>query len=294
MDAERQLRNLLDRPILTLGEVSLTIGTILLVAAIVVVTFWLSRRVRLAVEKGLQRRIKGDEQAISIYSRFAGALVTVIGLVVALHTTGLKLTGLFAASGILAVAVGFATQSLILNLVSGVVLRFEGAIKINDVLEVGGRMVKIQKMMMRAVVARDLDEQDVVIPNAELAQTSVTNYTLRDRRMRLRTIVGVTYSSDMKQVREVLERAVRDIPWRSHLYEPVVLMRQFGNSSVDWDVSVWIDDPWLAQRRRSDLNEVLWFALKEVEITIAFPQLDVHFDPDVSAALAGRPASERG
>ncbi len=288
MDPEKTLKSLLETSVVSLGGVSLTVGTLLLVAAIVIVTFWLARRVRLTVEKVLHSRITGDEQAINIYARAAGALITVVGLVVALHTTGLKLTGLFAASGILAVAVGFATQSLILNFVSGVVLRFEGAIKINDVLEVGGRMVKIQKMMMRAVVARDLDDQDVVIPNAELAQTSVTNYTLRDRRMRLRTLVGVTYSSDMKQVREVLVRTAHDISWRSHLHEPVVLMRQFGSSSVDWEVSVWIDDPWLAQRRRSDLNEAIWFGLKEAGIVIAFPQLDLHLDPDVAAALGRR------
>jgi len=64
-----------------------------------------------------------------------------------------------------------------------------------------------------------------------------------------------------------------------------VLLRRFGNSSVDFEVSVWIDDPWRAQRRMSDLNESLWRALKEAGITIAFPQLDVHFDPQVVRAL---------
>ncbi len=164
-----------------------------------------------------------------------------------------------------------------------------GAIKLGDVLQVDGRMVKIEKMMMRAMIARDLDEQDVVIPNSVLAQTTVTNYTLRDRKVRLRATVGVVYSSDMHLVRETLEAAAAAISWRSPDPEPVVLLRGFGDSSVDYEVSVWMNDPWMTQRRRSELNEALWWALRKAKVVIAFPQVDVHFDPSIAEALASRP-----
>lgn len=286
MNPREKLREFLDVPLFSLGDQPLDVGKVLLVLVIVVATFWIARRVRLGAARALRYRIKDDEQAVSIYSRLAGAIFTIVGLGFALQTTGLHLTALFAASGLVAVAVGFATQSLIQNFVSGIVLRFEGAIKLNDILEVGGRMVKIQKMMMRAVVARDLDDQDHVIPNAELAQTAVVNYTLRDPSLRLRTLVGVVYSSDMRRVREVLQQAAQDVPWRSKQRKPLVYLKGFGSSSVDYEISVWMNDPWQAQRRRSDLNEAIWFALADAGITIAFPQLDVHFDPKVTSALS--------
>jgi small-conductance mechanosensitive channel len=291
MDPREEVNEVLSTPLLETGDSIVTIGTALLVLAIVVVTFIASRLVRKGVEKALRNRLTVDEQAIIVYSRLISLVIIIIGLAWALHATGLDLTAFFAAGGITAVAIGFATQELIANFVSGFVLRLEGAIKLGDVLDVEGRMVKIEKMMMRAVVARDLDEQDIVIPNSVLAGTSVTNYTLRDQKYRLRAPVGVAYGSDMGRVREVLEEVAREIPWRSSAFPPVVLMRQFGSSSVDFEVSVWMDDPWRRQRYRSKLNEAIWRALADAGITIAFPQVDVHFDPAVTDAL-GRPAGD--
>ena len=95
----------------------------------------------------------------------------------------------------------------------------------------------------------------------------------------------------MKQVRQLLESVARSMSWRAPQKEPVVLLTDFGNSSVDWEVSVWTDDPWAVRRRRSDLNEGIWNALQESGVTIAFPQLDVHFDPPLLEAIQARQAS---
>ena len=102
---------------------------------------------------------------------------------------------------------------------------------------------------------------------------------------RLRCTVGVVYSADMKLVREVLERVARQMPWRMHDKDPVILLNAFGSSSVDWEVSVWMGDPWSVNRAKSEMNEAIWWALKDAGITIAFPQLDVHFDQPALEAV---------
>ena len=112
-----------------------------------------------------------------------------------------------------------------------------------------------------------------------------TYHTLRDKDYRLRAQVGVTYGSDMREVRRVLEEVAKGVEWRKMDREPVVLLVGFGDSSVDWEVSVWIDDPWKIQQLRSALNEIIWWALKVAGITIAFPQLDLHFDPKVTESI---------
>jgi small-conductance mechanosensitive channel len=89
----------------------------------------------------------------------------------------------------------------------------------------------------------------------------------------------------MKLVREVLEKVARVFPRRLQEPQPVVLLVGFGSSSVDWEVSVWIDDPWIVNRAKSDLYEAIWWALKDADIPIAFPQLDVHLDPPVIEAI---------
>jgi small-conductance mechanosensitive channel len=95
----------------------------------------------------------------------------------------------------------------------------------------------------------------------------------------------VVYGSDMAEVRSVLEQTAREMTWRHAAKDPLVLLLGFGSSSVDWEVSVWIDDPWRMQRLRSDLNESIWWALKGAGITIAFPQLDVHLDSPIMESI---------
>jgi small-conductance mechanosensitive channel len=79
----------------------------------------------------------------------------------------------------------------------------------------------------------------------------------------------------------------RELDWRSSKKDPAVLLTDFGNSSVDFEVSVWIEDPWNSRRGRSDLREAIWWSLKEAGVTIAFPQVDVHFDAPVIDYLQG-------
>jgi small-conductance mechanosensitive channel len=145
-------------------------------------------------------------------------------------------------------------------------------------LEVEGNVVSVTEMGIRATLVRTRDEEDLIVPNASLVQSMVKNYTLRDSLYRLRTAVGVAYSSDLQVVRSTLQTAAKDVSWRNQGKEPLVLLTGFGSSSVDFEVSVWMEDPWLESRYRSQLNHVIWDALAKHEVTIAFPQLDIHFD----------------
>jgi small-conductance mechanosensitive channel len=117
----------------------------------------------------------------------------------------------------------------------------------------------------------------------------VKNFTLQDSIIRLRAAVGVSYRSDMKQVAEVLESMAEGLDWRLRTYPPTVMLKEFGSSSVDWEVSVWTDDPWRAPQARSELMKAIWNALADAEITIAFPQLDLHLDPPFEEALQRLP-----
>jgi small-conductance mechanosensitive channel len=198
---------------------------------------------------------------------------------------GIELKALFAAGALFAIAIGFAMQNIASNFVSGVILLFERTIKPGDVIEVDGRLMTIKELGIRATLARALNEEDLIIPNSVLVQSTVKNYTLRDTLYRIDATVGVVYASDMRVTMETLRRAADTVPWRSPEREPAILMREFGSSSVDFMVSVWTNDPWALRQQRSVLNEAIWWALKEDGITIAFPQLDVHFDSKMDKAL---------
>ena len=146
-------------------------------------------------------------------------------------------------------------------------------------------MVKVGHMGIRTTVARTLDDEDLVIPNSRLVQSAVKNYTLRDPQFRVRARVGVAYSSDMRAVEAALRRAAGVATWGLADPAPRVLLLEFGASSVDWEVSVWTDEPWHMRRQRSALQLAIWDALQEAGITIAFPQLDLHLDREVVERL---------
>jgi small-conductance mechanosensitive channel len=213
-----------------------------------------------------------------------------VGFGIALSTAGIDLRAFFAAGAVFAVAIGFAMQTITQNFVSGVILLFERTIKPGDVVELEGRLMAIRELGIRSTIARGLNEEDLIIPNSALVQATVINYTLRDALYRVDAEVGVIYGDDMRKVRKVLETVASEMPWRSPGHEAVVYMREFGASSVNFRVGVFSENPWSIRKLRSDLNEAIWFALKDAGITIAFPQLDVHFDEPVREAIldAGR------
>lgn len=290
MDAERlketlQLDHALDVRLFEIGGTSITVATLVIFVAIVLATMLASRLTQRAITKGFKARKVTDEGTIGVTTRLTHYLILTVGLGVGLHTLGINLTGLFAAGAVLAVGIGFAMQTIAQNFVSGVILLIERSITPGDVIEIDGQLVRVSRMSIRTTHARTLDDEEVIVPNSHLVQSMVTNYTLRDTLYRISSEVGVIYGSDMKQVRETLERAAAAIDWRTRDRDPVVLLVGFGDSAVNFRVSVWIDDPWTMMRKKSALNETVWWALKEAEITIAFPQLDLHLDPPALEAL---------
>ncbi|MDX1382457.1 MAG: mechanosensitive ion channel [Thermoanaerobaculia bacterium] len=272
-------RFLFDIRLFEISGTAITVATLLTFLVILLVTLWLSRLAQRAVLRGFGLRGKEDEGTAAVSARLIRYTVLLVGFSIAIHNLGINLTGLFAAGALFAVALGFAMQNISQNFVSGVILLLERAIKPGDVLEVEGMLVRVREMGIRATVARTLDEEDIIIPNSQLVSSSVKNYTYEDSSYRLRTTVGVHYGSDLRLVFETLQNAARELPWRADTPAPRVLLLGFGSSSVDFDVSVWIDDPWSMRSRRSLLNEAVWWSLKEAGVTIAFPQVDVHFDP---------------
>ena len=124
------------------------------------------------------------------------------------------------------------------------------------------------------------------MPNSVFSQSTVKNYTLRDNEFRLGVEVGVTYDSDMEKVMEVLEKTAREVPWRFKDVDPRILLLDFGDSAVIFGVYLNINDPWKQRIYMSDLRKAIWFAFKKEDIVIAFNQMDVHFDPPVTDAIA--------
>ncbi len=278
----------LDRTFFTIGGTRVTLGGLLLLFLIAAATLGLSWLLQRLISRAA-RVIGARPGPVAVVQRLTHYVVLAVGLGVGLDTLGINLGTLFAAGAIFAIGLGFAMQNIAQNFVSGVILLIEQSIKPGDVMEVEGRFVRVREMGIRATIARTLDDEEIIIPNATIVQSTVKNYTLKDSIYRLRATVGVVYGSDMALVKQTLLQLASSMSWRNQTKDPLVLMIEFGDSAVVFEVSVWIDDPWVLRRARSDLNEAIWWAFKEKGITIAFPQLDVHLDREALEAIRRGP-----
>lgn len=273
------LKSLGEYPLFELGKTNVTVLTLALFAIVVIITLAASALSQRALVRAMTFRRITDEGTVGVARRLLHYFVLLVGLGIGLQLVGVNLKTLFAAGAVFAIGVGFAMQNIAQNFVSGLIILLERTIKPGDILQVEGRFVRVRQMGIRCTIARTLDDEEIIVPNSAIAQSSVTNYTLNDSVFRLRTSVGVHYTSDMKLVKETLQKTADQLTWRHKDKQPAVFMIEFGDSAVVFEVSVWMEDPWHSQRARSNLNEAIWWALKDNGIVIAYPQLDVHLNP---------------
>jgi potassium efflux system protein len=253
-------------------------------AIVFLVAFLFSR----ALQKLIARLMKsgGDQQSdqvVRAYQKFSHWLVWIVAVLVALHVIGFNLTPVFTTSGLFAVAIGFALKDVAGNYFAGMVLKANDFIKHGDILDFEDSMVRVKTIGARDTLVRTKDGLDILIPNVLLIENNIGNYTLKDSLCRVWTTVGVSYASDLKQVRQVIEETLNSIEGQSDKFPPHLYLNEFGNSAVIYRMSVTIENPWDRRAMRSKLNEAIWWALKDAGIVIAFPQLDVHFDKDPAA-----------
>jgi potassium-dependent mechanosensitive channel len=264
-----------------------TLGSMLLTFLGMLALSWAVRvGVRRALRRGSIEPAGGD---LGVADRLIHYGFILVGLTLALHLAGIKLGAVFAAGAVFAVGFGFAMQNIAQNFVSGIILLIERTIKPGDVLEIGNSIVRVMKMSIRATIVRTLDDEDIIVPNSTLVQSNVKNYTLEDNLYRVKVMVGVSYDSDLKLVRDVLEKAALDLPWRDKAYPPRVLLLNFAPSCVEFETSAWMHEPFHYRIAGSELREAIWWAFKRAGIVIAVPQLDVHMVPPPVDGLSAAP-----
>ena len=283
----QDLIELFSRPLFRLSGTEVTLLSLVIFFLVISFSVAVSVVLQRALKRSLAHRFEKQKGTLAAILRLVHYTIIIIGFGIGLQTIGINISALFAAGAVFAIAIGFAMQNIVQNFVSGIILLVERTIKPGDILEIEGNVVKVVDMGIRTTIVRTWREEELIMPNAILAQATVKNYTMRDNEFRLGVDVGVAYESDMKKVIQVLEETARNIPWRLPEPEPRVLLQDFGDSAVIFGVYFNVDDPWKQRVYTSDLRKAIWFAFKEANITIAFHQVDIHFDPPVTEAFAG-------
>jgi len=275
---------------LKFGQISISLGGVLLFLFSVWLAFWAAKTVRLILQDEVLPKMslpRGVGNSISSLTYYA---MVIIGLFIALAAAGFEVSQLAIVVGALSVGIGFGLQNVVNNFVSGLILMFERPIQPGDVVEVSGTSGKVREIGMRATTLSTFEGADVVVPNGVLLNEKLINWTLSDMDRRIDVNVGVAYRSDPRKVLDLLAEVAQATPGIATTPEPTVLFIGFGANSLDFGIRAWTNNfgDWV--KIRSDLTVRVYDALVAAGIEIPFPQHDVHVrsvSPAATGALAG-------
>jgi len=259
---------------------SVTVGKVLVAVLLVTLGFaaciWLANR----IEGKLAQRTGIAVVSIRIGKRWTLSVIFIILLLNALSMVRIPLTAFAFLGGAIAIGLGFGTQTLLKNLISGLMMLVERPFKPGDTVEVGGLRGTVVDMNVRAAVLRDINGIETLVPNATFLEQNVTNWTYSSNVVRQGVKVGVAYGSDVRQVAKLLEEDVLRHGQTLKENKPEILLENFGPDALEFGVYYWIDigAGTVGRQVASDLRFMIEASLRKNGINIAFPQRDLHVD----------------
>jgi len=195
--------------------------------------------------------------------------------VAGLLVTGFNLTTLTVIAGGLSIGLGFGLQQVVSNFVSGFILMFDRSIGPGDVIEFGDIVGTVENIGIRSMIVKTRHNKEVIIPNSHFLSDIVTNLTRTDRIIRVDIKVSVSYQTNPLEV----EQALLEVAQHPGILDepaPLVQFAEFGESSLDFVLMVWVDDPVRVGAVSSDLRYRIWDAFSRRNIEIPFPQREVY------------------
>jgi small-conductance mechanosensitive channel len=261
------------------GKRSVTVGKIVTAVLILVVGYWLARRVADFLQSLFVRRFKVEANQANLIRQWFRVVLIFALLLFSLASVKIPLTVFAFAGGALAIGLGFGLQTILKNFVSGIIILFERPFRVGDVLDVAGQRGTVGSIGIRSSVLQMWDGTDTLIPNSVLLENNLTNWTYSSRAVRFTVGVGVSYGSDPKRVIQLLGEIAGSHAEVEKDPKPQVLFTNFGPSTLDFELRFWVDVTRASSAQvASDLRQRIVGTFAEHALVMAFPQQDVHLD----------------
>ncbi len=261
------------------GGQTVSVGQIVSVLLLLVFGYLGSRFVGFLLGRRLaDTKLRPD--VVHILKRIAFFTILVLVVLTALSFLGIPLTAFAFATGAIAIGVGFGAQNIINNFISGWILMAERPIRIDDFIEIDAWRGTVERVGNRSTRIRRTDGVHLLVPNSQLLERTVVNWTLVDEQIRTTVRVGVAYGSPVRLVSDLILQAVTEQKAVKSTPEPTVVFEDFGDNALVFDAFFWCDvtSERLLRKIRSDVRFRISELFVENGIVIAFPQRDVHLD----------------
>ena len=246
---------------------------IIAIIVFIVMANWLTR----LIESRARRSPHINPSMRVMLSKISKFALYGLAVLFALKSVGIDLTTFAVFSGAIGVGIGFGLQKIFSNFISGFILLFDRSIRPGDVISIGDRFGWVQSLHARYVVVKDRDGVETLIPNENLITSEVINWSYSDRAVRQRIPVQISYADDPEVAMALLLDATKDKPRVLKSPEAAARFLGFGDNGIELELRVWINDPESGVANViSDINLSIWKSFKENNISIPFPQRDIH------------------
>jgi small-conductance mechanosensitive channel len=271
-----------------IGKYHFTISSIFNFFLIMFVAMLLSRIVSFFASEKHQQENKG-KKGIGSLLLLVRIIIFSLGLFFAFAASGIPLDKMAIIFSALSVGIGFGLQTLVNNLVSGLIIAFEKPLNVGDLVDINGQSGMMKSIGFRSSVLSTWDGSDVIIPNGDLLNAHLINWTLSDTKRRADIKIGVAYSADLAHIKSLLEAVLNEDTRVLKYPASSIIFREFGSSSVECSVLFWIDTvkhPWIFIK--SDIIQAIDKKFKKEGIEIPFPQQDIYIK-----TIEGKPVNNQ-
>ncbi len=264
----------------TVQDNTIELGNILMGLILLYLGIRFSRYLSTEFKTLFLKRLRIDAGTRNTLEALSRYLMVFIVVLFVLTIVGIPLTAFTILGGALAIGVGLGSQNLVNNFLSGLVLMTERPLKVNDIVELENRRGIVEHIGGRSTRIKTFDNVRMVIPNSKLLENTVINWSLIDNYLRREITVGVAYGSPATKVGELLRQVVDNHNQVEKKPKPVILFDNFGDDALIFKILFWVQindtiNPFVIE---SDIRYDIYEILEEEQITIAYPQRDVHLD----------------
>jgi len=258
--------------------VPITLANLIMAVLVVVTTYIAAHNLPGLLEITLVNRISLDTGARYAFTTLCRYGIIAMGGLAAINTLGfnwVKLQWLIAALG---VGLGFGLQEIVANFISGLIVLFERPFRIGDTITIGDTVGTVSRIKIRATTITDWDRKELIVPNKEFITGRLVNWTLSDPIIRIVVPVGIAYGSDTALAEKLLIKAAEENSMVLKKPAPMAVFKGFGDNSLNFELRVFINgiQDWIPMLH--SLNMAIDQAFRKAELTISFPQRDVHLD----------------
>jgi len=267
-----------DYKLLEVGNFTLTVSELILILLIILLTWFLLFLIKRVVLRSLSKdkHVAGRQYSVFLLVRY---LIWIIAIVLIIEAIGIKVTFLIASSAALLVGLGLGLQQIFQDIVSGIFILFEGTIKVDDILDVGGVVGKIKEIRLRTSTLLTRDGTILIIPNHKFINENVINWSHNLKPTRFKVQVGVSYGCDEIRVRQILYHCVAEHPEVINdqpEIKPIVRIIDFADSAVVFEILFWSQNMFWIENIKSDIRFAIRKKFREEGVVIPFPQRDVY------------------